>query len=313
MKNLFEARLRTVAAKVLPAAPPKVLRGAFLGIALLTATSAQALNFKVSPAAPQPGDVISLTVWPHPGESIKAVAMKAFDTDQVKFTLRNDGAARAFLGFPYDRKGGNVTLNARVQFEKEGVLQEQVVSTSVPTRSRNFPTQRITMKNSNAGKMSQTSALRAERLHVQSKMEKTNPTPLWSGDWVVPTKGPSSSAYGRKRYVNGKWWGQHSGADIRAGTGARVGASNSGRVVLSENLPLLRGNCIMIDHGSNVFSVYMHLSKRMVSEGDTVSKGQKIGEVGATGFVTGPHLHWEIRVGWEPVDPFRVVQSGLNF
>lgn len=292
----------------------KVLCGAILLLGLMFCTGpAWALNFKVSPAAPQPGDVISLTVWPHAGEKIRAVAMSAFDTEQVKFTLRNDGAARAFLGFPYDRQGGNVTLNARVQFEKEGALQEQVVSTTVPARSRNFPTQRITMKNANAGKMSQTNELRKERLHVQSKMQNSHPSPLWSGDWIVPTKGASSSAYGRKRYVNGKWWGQHSGADIRAGTGARVGASNSGRVVLSENLPLLRGNCIVIDHGCNVFSVYMHLSKRLVSEGDTVSKNQKIGEVGATGFVTGPHLHWEIRVGWEPVDPFRVVQSGLQF
>lgn len=291
----------------------KLFTSALLLAATLLASSAHALTFRVSPANPQPGDVLSLSVWPHPGEVIKAVGMSAFDTENVKFSRREDGVARAFLGFPFDRSGGKVTLSARVQFEKNGELQEQVVSLPLTTRSRHFPTQRITMRNSNSGKMSQTAALRREKQHVQSKMKNSSPTPLWSGKWVVPARGGSSSAYGRKRYVNGKWWGQHNGADIRAGAGTPVVAANTGKVVLSENLPLLRGQCIVIDHGCNVFSIYMHLSKRNVSVGETVNKGQRIGAVGATGFVTGAHLHWEVRVGWEPVDPNRVVSRGLTF
>ena len=156
-------------------------------------------------------------------------------------------------------------------------------------------------------------ALRREKLHVQSKMKNSHPEPLWEGSWVVPCTGSPSSAYGRKRYVNGKWWGQHNGADIKAPNGRRVSATNGGRVVMSEYLKDLRGNCVVIDHGCNIFSIYMHLSKRNVREGDTVSRGEKIGEVGATGFATGPHLHWEIRVGWEPVDPFKFVKSGPKF
>ncbi len=292
---------------------PKLLRNALLLASALIATSAHAVTFRVSPSNPQPGDVLSLSVWPGSGEVIKGVGMKAFDTDSVKFSRREDGVARAFLGFPFDRSGGKVTLTARVQFEKGGELQEQVVSVPLVTRSRHFPTQRITMRNSNSGKMSQTAALRREKQYVQSKMKDSSPTPLWSGNWVVPTRGGSSSAYGRKRYVNGKWWGQHNGADIRAASGTPVVAANSGRVVLSENLPLLRGQCIVIDHGCNVFSIYMHLSRRNVSVGDTVAKGERIGAVGATGFVTGAHLHWEVRVGWEPVDPNRVVSRGLTF
>jgi murein DD-endopeptidase MepM/ murein hydrolase activator NlpD len=291
----------------------KLFSGALLLASALVATSAHAVTFRVSPSNPQPGDVLSLSVWPGQGEVIKGVGMKAFDTDEVKFSRREDGVARAFLGFPFDRSGGKVTLNARVQFEKDGELQEQVVSVPLQTRSRDFPTQRITMRNSNSGKMSQTAALRREKQYVQSKMKDSSPTPLWSGNWLVPSRGSSSSAYGRKRYVNGKWWGQHNGADIKAASGTPVVASNSGRVVLSENLPFLRGNCIVIDHGCNIFSIYMHLSKRNVNVGDTVSKGERIGAVGATGFVTGAHLHWEVRVGWEPVDPNRVVSRGLTF
>ena len=84
-------------------------------------------------------------------------------------------------------------------------------------------------------------------------------------------------------------------------------------MVVSEYLPALRGNCIIIDHGCNIFSVYMHLSKRLVNVGDSITKNQLIGKVGHTGFVTGPHLHWTIRVGWEACDPFRLAQRGLNF
>ena len=161
--------------------------------------------------------------------------------------------------------------------------------------------------------MHATDKLRAEKVYVQGKMKDSYAAPLWSGNWLIPVKGSPSSAYGRKRYVNGKWWGQHNGSDIKAPTGRTVIASNTGRVVLSENLPALRGNCVVIDHGCNVFSIYMHLSKRDVNEGDTIGKGQKIGEVGATGFVTGPHLHFETRIGWEPVDPMKVVRDGIKF
>lgn len=289
---------------------PKLLCAVLL---LASTSAAHAVTFRISPSNPHPGDVLSLSVWPGKGEVIKAVGMKAFDTENVKFSRREDGVARAFLGFPYDRSGGKVTLTARVQFEKGGELQEHIVNVPLATRSRNFPTQRIAMRNSNSGKMSQTAALRREKHYVQSKMQDSSPTPLWSGNWLVPSRGSSTSAYGRKRYVNGKWWGQHSGADVKAASGTPVVAANSGRVVLSENLPLLRGQCIVIDHGCNVFSVYMHLSKRDVSVGDTVGKGERIGAVGATGFVTGAHLHWEMRIGWEPVDPNRVISRGLTF
>lgn len=288
---------------------------AFVALAggTLFSPNAHAATMKVSPNSPQPGDVLTITIYPHSGEKLKAIGMAAFDTPRVNFYARKDGTARAFLGYPFDRSGAKFTLKARVQFEKNGENKEQTLSTPVASRARYFPTQRITMRNSNAGKMSQKDALRKEKLYVQSKMKSSNASPLWSGSWVTPTRGSSSSAYGRKRYVNGKWWGQHNGADVKAPTGARVSAANSGRVVLSENLPLLRGNCIVIDHGCNVFSIYMHLSRRGVKVGDSVARGQKIGEVGSTGFSTGAHLHWEVRVGWEPVDPDKIVRNGLQF
>ena len=278
--------------------------------ALAAALPARAATLKVFPANPQPGDVLTVTIYPKPGETIEGVGMAAFDTDPVKFYGREGGIVRGFVGLPFDRKAGNYPVRARVMVNG----QEQVLSAQVTARARPYPTQRITMSNKGtASKMHATDKLRAEKVYVQSKMKDSYAAPLWSGPWLMPTQGSPSSAYGRKRYVNGKWWGQHNGSDIKAPTGRKVIASNAGRVVLSENLPALRGQCVVIDHGCNVFSIYMHLSKRDVSEGDTVGKGQKIGEVGATGFVTGPHLHFETRIGWEPVDPMKVVRDGIKF
>ena len=279
-------------------------------LTLAMAVPSHAATLKVWPANPQPGDVLTVTVYPAAGETIEGVGMAAFDTNPIKFYQRDGGVVRGFVGFPFDRNAGNFPLRARVAVNGA----EQVLSTSITARSRNFPTQRITMSNKGtASKMHATDKLRAEKVYVQSKMKDSYAAPLWSGNWVMPVAGSSSSGYGRKRYVNGKWWGQHNGSDIKAPTGRAVIAANAGRVAMSDYLPALRGNCVVIDHGCNVFSIYMHLSKRDVKEGDTIGKGEKLGEVGATGFVTGPHLHFETRIGWEPVDPMEVVRDGIKF
>lgn len=279
-------------------------------VALSLPLSARAATLRVAPAAPQPGDILTFTLYPAPGEKITGIGMAAFDTPQVKFFSKADGTARAFVGLPFDRPGGEFPVQARIQTNRG----EQIVSAMVNARARYYPTQRITMKNkATAAKMDNKTALRAEKALVQSKMKNSYGAPLWNDRWITPTRGPGTSAYGRRRYVNGKWWGQHNGADVKAPSGAPILASNSGRVVLSQYLPALRGNCVVLDHGCNVFSIYMHMSKRDVSEGQSVGRGQQIGKVGATGFVTGAHLHWEVRVGQEPVDPNRVVTMGIKF
>ncbi|PQV65000.1 Murein DD-endopeptidase MepM and murein hydrolase activator NlpD, containing LysM domain [Abditibacterium utsteinense] len=276
----------------------------------LLATSARAATLQVAPAAPQPGDILTVTIYPSAGEKISGIGMSAFDTPNVKFYSKSDGTVRAFVGLPFDRPGGKFPIAARVQTSRG----EQTIRATVNARARYYPTQRITMNNrATAAKMDDKTALRAERALVNSKMSNSYGAPLWNGNWVVPARGAATSAYGRRRYVNGKWWGQHNGADVKAASGTPVLASNSGRVVLSRYLPALRGNCVILDHGCNVFSIYMHLSKRDVSEGQSVGKGQRIGKVGATGFVTGAHLHWEVRVAQEPVDPNHVVAMGLKF
>src|SRR5687768_16758404 len=189
-------------------------------VSSLVALPACAATLRVSPTVPQPGDILTLTIYPNAGEKIIAGSMSAFDTADVKFFARPDGLVRGFVGLPFDRRGGKFPIKARVQIETNGVRIEKVIGATVYAKTRHFPEQRIRMGAAMASTMSKKDALRREKLYVQSKMQNTHAGPLWEGNWIVPTKGASSSAYGRKRWVNGKWWGQHNGADVKAPGGA---------------------------------------------------------------------------------------------
>jgi len=125
---------------------------------------------------------------------------------------------------------------------------------------------------------------------------------LYDNNFIWPLKGTISTDFGATRYVNGSLQSRHSGIDIAAPTGTIVKATNTGIVTLAANLTVT-GNTVIIDHGHNIFSAYAHLNKMNVQNGEKVNKGDKIGEIGSTGFSTGPHLHWTIKVSNIFVNP----------
>ncbi len=128
--------------------------------------------------------------------------------------------------------------------------------------------------------------------------------PLWMGTFVWPTVGRISTEFGSVRIVNQEAPSQHSGLDIAVPTGTPVRASQDGVVSLA--MPLnVTGNTVFIDHGCQLFSMYYHLSRILVKEGQAVKAGDLIGEVGSTGFSTGPHLHWAIQLHGIFVNPAR--------
>jgi murein DD-endopeptidase MepM/ murein hydrolase activator NlpD len=130
----------------------------------------------------------------------------------------------------------------------------------------------------------------------------TDPNPLWSGAFERPTDTETSGVFGSARVYNGKKKGQHLGLDFRASTGTPVRATNAGKVILARPL-YFEGNCVMIDHGQGLLTMYLHLSEFKVKEGDTVSKGQILGLSGGTGRATAPHLHFAVRWHGEYLDP----------
>ena len=120
----------------------------------------------------------------------------------------------------------------------------------------------------------------------------------WKGSFGPPVSAEISDVFGVERVFNGSVQSTHQGLDFRVPSGTLVAAVNSGRVILARPL-FFEGNCVVIDHGQGLLTLYLHLSKFSVKEGDDVSKGQPIGLSGGTGRATGPHLHLAVR--WQGV------------
>jgi len=137
------------------------------------------------------------------------------------------------------------------------------------------------------------------------------PDPLWAGNFHAPVTAPPTDSFGTRRVFNGKLASIHKGMDFRAATGTPVRAGNSGVVVLARPL-YYEGNCVVIDHGLGLFTVSMHLSRIDVKEGEHVAAGQRLGLSGATGRVTGPHLHWAVRWQNAYLDPAKLLHLNLN-
>jgi murein DD-endopeptidase MepM/ murein hydrolase activator NlpD len=120
----------------------------------------------------------------------------------------------------------------------------------------------------------------------------------WRGSFAPPVKAEISDVFGVQRVFNGAVQSTHQGLDFRVGAGTPVAAINRGKVLLARPL-FFEGNCVVVDHGQGLLTLYLHMSKFSVKEGDEVEKGQQLGLSGGTGRATGPHLHLAVR--WQGV------------
>ena len=139
--------------------------------------------------------------------------------------------------------------------------------------------------------------------------ETSVPERLWDAPFVRPVpQEASASSFGSRRIVNGTPRAPHTGTDLSAPAGTDVLATNNGRVVLVGNF-FFAGGSIVLDHGGGLFTMYFHLSEFKVEEGASVRKGDVIGLSGATGRVTGPHLHWGARLANARIEPFELLKK----
>lgn len=121
--------------------------------------------------------------------------------------------------------------------------------------------------------------------------------------FIWPVEGPISGVFGSQRIFNGQPRAPHNGVDIAAGRGSTVVAASRGIVTLAEKNLFFNGNVVIVDHGLSLSTVYVHLDEITVRKGQRVNIGDPIGKVGATGRVTGPHLHWGANVAGQAIDP----------
>ena len=146
----------------------------------------------------------------------------------------------------------------------------------------------------------------AKRLH--EIFDHVTPERLWQGKFRLPLDHVTTGGnFGKRRILNGQPRSPHSGVDFPAAMGTPVHAAQSGQVVLAEEL-FFSGNTIVVDHGLGIYTFYGHLSEISVKDGNKVEAGAILGKVGATGRVTGPHLHWGVTVGRARVNGLDLVK-----
>lgn len=252
------------------------------------------------------GQALQLSFPAEPG--LTGVAVR-WSGHPVPFTLRGDRWL-ATVGVDLDSRPGDHAVDVTFTYE-DG--RTRVVREPIEVRAEKYPTTELQVEERYV-ELSPEDQARAEREAAETSAiyDTFTAERFWSDAFAVPVRGAADGRnFGHRRVFNGQPRAPHSGADLRASTGTPIYAANRGRVVLAKDL-FFSGNAVYIDHGQGLYTTYLHLSKIDVAVGQMVEKGEQIGLAGATGRVTGAHLHWGVRLLDARVDPFSLVRIGAQ-
>jgi murein DD-endopeptidase MepM/ murein hydrolase activator NlpD len=210
------------------------------------------------------------------------------------------------VGVDLDMPAGDYDVPIALTFESG---ERRTESEQIAVREGNYPTTELSVAQRYVELNAEDQARAArESREIADLYATLTEERFWIEPFQVPIPGTTGGRnFGHRRIFNGQARAPHSGADLRAATGTPILSANRGRVVLAKEL-FFSGNAVFIDHGLGVYSVYLHLSDIQVGLGTMVEKGQILGLAGATGRVTGPHLHWGVRILDARIDPFTLLQ-----
>ncbi len=265
-----------------------------------------ALMMLLASLAAAQGQAIQLAVPDEPNlESVQVI----WHGRSVPF-VRDEGRWLTVIGVDLDAKAGEHAATITFEFSDGDTRSE---TEQIVVELESFPTTELTVEPRYVEPNAEDAARAArESREIGAIYSTLTQERYWSEAFQVPVPGTTGGRnFGHRRIFNGQPRSPHSGADLRAGTGTPILAANRGRVVLAKNL-FFSGNAVFLDHGLGVYSVYLHLSEIQVEPGDMVERGEIVGLAGATGRVTGPHLHWGVRVLDARVDPFTLLELGAN-
>jgi murein DD-endopeptidase MepM/ murein hydrolase activator NlpD len=262
---------------------------------------------------------VSLKAYASPGEILRIGIKTSKSIGQVNLSLLDQKLTFqaspnreqwwTLVGIDLETKPGRYSLKGNVIFQDGKTID---LERSLNVSRKAFPVQRITV-NEKYVTLDPKNERRAEEeaKRLQAIYKETTGEKLWQGRYLLPVEGALTSGFGRRRIVNSRPRSPHAGLDLEASTGTPIRAANAGRVVLAEDL-FFSGNTVILDHGLGLYTLYAHCSKMLVTAGTMVNKGDVIAEVGATGRVTGPHLHWACRLNEARVNPMDLTQSWME-
>ena len=249
------------------------------------------------------GSAVQLILPNEPGvKSVKA----DWQGQKIPFVLIQDQWVTV-IGIDLDVKPGKYKTGLVLTME-DGRIENR--HTIINIASTAYPTTKLTVEEKfvQLNPRDQARAIR-EAEELKGIFSAVSNEILWDRPFSVPIPGGKGSNFGHRRVFNGEPRAPHAGADLKATTGTPIHSTNRGRVALAKDL-FFTGKTVIIDHGLGIYSLYAHLSRIDVKNGAVVENGQLVGLAGATGRVTGPHLHWGVRAQGARIDPFSLTQMG---
>ena len=274
-----------------------LIAGALVGLgAPAAAVTDGPVRVTVAPPSPQPGDVVLLEIGSAPSD-VRA----EWDGRPLALFSTAHGVA-ALVGIDLDVRPGPIAWRVtRPSAAKNGGA---IAAGAVTVRARTFPTQPLTLPKGMVDLDAPTLArVETEREELKAALGAGAAERLWRGPFRIPVDGGQpTGGFGLRRVLNGQPRSPHTGYDWAAPAGTPVLASNAGRVALVAE-HFFAGRNVILDHGLGLFTLYFHLTEARVARGEPVTGGQVIGTVGATGRVTGAHLHFAVLLNGARVDP----------
>ena len=268
-----------------------------------------------TPSRPAPGSLVRLTLEAAGTGADSILAIDGYMSGEPLHFARGQGVAwRAFGPVSVDATD---SVPARVAIHRaSGNVDSVAVFVVLPKRPPAKPgrPRSLAVNPRFTQPMSAETEARIARENEMARDvgRKAHETPpMWTESFINPRPSSITSRFGSGRMFNGTLSSRHLGVDFSGAVGTPVRAANRGVVALVDDF-YLAGNVVYIDHGAGIVTGYFHLSRALVAAGDTVQKGQQIGLVGATGRVTGPHLHWNARYGAVTVNPLDLMRVGSD-
>lgn len=240
----------------------------------------------------RPGGVAIIDV----GSAALAMPAVRFN-DRPVLVMRDADRWKAVVGIPLDTSPGQVTVTANG------------IKVPVTIKEHAYTEQRLTVTNQSyvTPDQAQLDRIGRERKIIDGALNNFREVPVTGVDLDAPVDGPRSSSFGKRRFFNDQPRAPHKGMDISANQGVPIKAPRDGIVTATGDY-FFNGNTVLIDHGQGYVTMYCHLSEISSEEGQEVTAGETIGAVGATGRVTGPHLHFGTYLNGTAVDPAIVLK-----
>ncbi|MGD2080612.1 MAG: M23 family metallopeptidase [Nitrospirota bacterium] len=264
---------------------------------ILLPLAAQAAEIEVAPDSLAPGDSFVVKVF-----EAELEPRGLHEGGPLSFAPCGEGCYVAIGAVDLDREAGPYGVDLGVEGED--------IEVSIEVLPAEFPVVELTLPPGKVTPSPEDAERAAREAHMLRELWDEQNGRLWEGGFILPLENGLSTAFGVKRIMNKVKTSVHTGVDMRGKTGDAVRAANRGQVAVAQEL-FYGGNTVVLDHGQGIYTVYMHLSRFGVAVGDLVEKGDTVGEVGATGRATGPHLHYSVKVGRASTNPISFTRLPL--